>query len=127
MAYNAQSFYLHNPSSQRLNPAPIRFEALDAEGAPLPYTMSGTAWSQFYPFIEGNSCVRVEPWGGSNDFLRPAFCTNYNASHRPQSGTDELFWIPQRGVTHFRVLWDEQEVARCSLADGACTIFVPAW
>lgn len=125
LTYNAHSFYLHNPSSRRLSLAPIRFEALDESGTPRPYALSGSVWTRFYPFIEADSCVRVEPWGGADDFLYPAFCTNYNASHRPQPAANDLFWIQRPDAHLFRVLWEEEEVARCPLADNTCTIFVP--
>jgi hypothetical protein len=35
------------------------------------------------------------------------------------------FWSPQAGSTQFRVFWNDQEVARCTIAAAECEVFIP--
>ena len=124
MTYDANSFYLYNPSAERIRVRDISFEALDGAGRPLRYGMAGNRWTQFYAFLGEFACYRIEPFGMPG-YLRPAHCRNYSASVTPaQSGT-EVFWIERPEAVVFRVLWAGQEVARCGLGTGSCVVFVP--
>lgn len=126
LAYDANSFYLYNPSTTRIRVTPLTFEALDAAGRPLIFGLAGDRWTQFYSFIDGSACNGIEPFGVEGPYLRPQYCRSYNATITPTKNGDELFWIEREGVVEFRVLWNGEEVARCPLGTNTCELFVPA-
>ena len=73
-------------------------------------------------------------WGWRDDSLeiiggpaasRPAECLGYNASRTPMASSPWLFWLQRDGISRFRVLWDNQEVARCEIAAGQCEAYIP--
>jgi hypothetical protein len=126
LVYDFNSFYLYNPSSQRVRVSELNFEALDGAGRPLIYGMAGDRWTQFYSFVDGFACDGIEPFGVGGAFMRPQFCRSYNASVTPAQNGDEIFWIERPGSVEFRVLWDGEEIARCPLGTNTCQVFVPA-
>ncbi len=125
LAYDTHSFYLYNPSSERIRVKNISFEALDNAGRPLRYGMAGNRWTQFHSFIEGYACYSIEPFGVGGVYMRPPHCRDYNASVTPAKDGDEIFWTERGGAIEFRVLWADQEIARCPLGTNTCTVFVP--
>jgi hypothetical protein len=36
-----------------------------------------------------------------------------------------FFWIQKEGSTQFRVLWLDEEVARCEISAGTCEMYIP--
>ena len=125
LVYDANSFYVYNTLSERVRISDIVFRAYDDGGRPLQYFIPGNRWTQFYPFVEGNSCYSIEPFGTEGDFMRPGFCIDYNASVTPSQNGDELFWIERDGAVEFRVLWGDVEIGRCPLGEGSCLVLVP--
>ncbi|MCB0033643.1 MAG: serine/threonine protein kinase [Anaerolineales bacterium] len=125
LVYNDSSFYLNNQSGQRLRTSSFSFEALDADGRALRWFLLGNRWSQFYSFVDSNNCVGIEPFGPPGSYLRPAQCRDYNSTITPEYDSEETFWLARSGVTEFRVLWDDQEVARCPLGENSCRFNVP--
>ena len=124
LTYDANSFYLYNPSAGRIRVKDITFEALDGAGRPLRYGMAGNRWTQFYAFLGEFACYRIEPFGMPG-YLRPAHCRSYSATVTPAQSGDEVFWVARPEAVEFRVLWAGQEVARCGLGAGSCVAFVP--
>ena len=122
--YDDNSFYLLNTTGSAGAVSSIAFERLDALGVPL-NRFDGWRWSQYYPRIESASCARVEI-RGSPSYLRPAQCNNrYNSTVTASRGGDFVFWTAQESSSQFRVLWNNQEVARCEIAAGVCEVFLP--
>lgn len=126
LTYDPTSFYLYNPSSERVPVRNLSFEALDDAGRPLIYGMAGDRWTQFYNFVDGLACDSIEPFGVGGVYLQPQFCRSYNSKVTPEKNGDELFWIERPGSVEFRVLWDGEEIARCPLGTNTCPVFVPA-
>lgn len=123
--YDAYSFYVFNPGSERIGIKPIAFEALLGAGdQPAGYRFDGSLWSQFYFFLEGGKCDRIETTRAPS-YLRPAQCRRYNATVTPQIGNSMVFWIPRPGVSRFGVFWSGQEIARCPIEAGFCEVFLP--
>ncbi len=120
--YDENSLYLHNLSGERVTLYPFAFERLDASGTPS-NRFDGWRWAEFYPYVHDQSCVRVLL--GDTPSLDPAQCEQYNAEVWAERGMSLDFWSPQEGSTHFRVLWDDQEVARCEIAAGECEVVIP--
>lgn len=124
LIYNPSSFYIFNASPDRVRVSSLKFEALNDAGQPVGYNFDGYRWSQFYSFVDSNSCVRLEILKRSN-YLRPGKCRNYNSTITPPEGDPEVFWLNEAGATQFRILWEDQEVARCSITADLCEVFVP--
>jgi serine/threonine protein kinase len=124
LLYDAYSFYLWNPNSERIAIRSIAFEALDGNGNSAGYYFDGTLWTQFYSFVEERSCNRIEMTGVPGH-LRPPQCQGYNATVTPTIDDDLVFWTQRPGVSRFRVLWGGQEIARCELTGGRCEVFLP--
>ncbi len=120
--YDENSLYLHNLSGERIELYPFAFERLDASGTPS-NRFEGNRWAEFYPYVRDQACVRVLL---NTPYLNPAQCEQYNAEVWAERGMSLDFWSPQEGSTHFRVLWNDQEVARCEIAAGECTVFTPS-
>ncbi len=120
--YDENSLYLHNLSGERVELYPFAFERLDASGTPS-NRFDGWRWAQFYPYVHDQSCMSVLL---ETPYLDPAQCEQYNAEVWAERGLSLDFWSPQDGSTHFRVLWNDQEVARCELAIGECEVFTPS-
>jgi hypothetical protein len=119
--YDENSLYLHNLSGERVELYPFAFERLDASGTPS-NRFDGGRWAEFYPYVYNQSCVRVLL---ETPYLNPAQCEQYNAEVWAERGMSLDFWSPQAGSTQFRVLWNDQEVARCAIAAGECEVFIP--
>lgn len=124
--YTSDGFYLYNPGSKPIETGLFSFDALDsANGLPIGYRFEGKIWAQFYPYIEGGKCANIEIFTPGASASRPAICWNFNAMRTPEETSPEIFWLPREGVTHFRVLWDGQEIARCEVSGGICEIYLP--
>ncbi len=122
--YDNNSLYVYNASGSRSAISPFEFERLDTVGTSL-NRFDGWRWSRYYPRIEEESCARVEI-RGSPSYLRPAQCRNrYNSTVTAERDDDFVFWTAREGSNQFRVLWNDQEVARCEIAAGACEVFLP--
>lgn len=122
--YDEHSLYLHNASGSAGAISPIAFERLDTSGAPLD-RFDGWRWWQYYPRIESGSCTRLEI-RSSPSYLRPPQCNNrYNSTVTASRDGEFVFWTAQEGSSQFRVLWNEEEVARCETGAGVCEVFLP--
>ena len=121
--YNDSSFYIWNPTSDRIRSGDFKFEAIDSNGNPLSSAFDGTRWTQFYSFLDGGNCVAIEMTAG--DYLKPSECGNYNSIVNDTSDSDLIFWTGQPQIRGFRVLWQDEEVARCESSLGECRFNIP--
>jgi hypothetical protein len=121
--YDENSFYVNNQSSSLSHVSPFVFERVDSSGNAL-NKFEGVRWAQFYPSIYPQSCVRLLI-PGSTAFLNPPQCQAYNSEVWPERGRSLDFWTTQAGSSQFRVLWNEEEVARCPTGSGVCEVYVP--
>lgn len=124
LLYDANSFYLWNSTAERIAIRSIDFENIDANGNFAGYFFDGSLWTQFYSYVEDQSCVRIELLRAPA-YLRPPLCRAYNATVTPDPDDAAVFWLPRSGITQFRVLWDNQEIARCEVNAGQCELFLP--
>lgn len=122
--WNTTSFYIHNPNDQSVMVRPLVFEALVGD-LPSAFTLSGERWMTRFPVIEAGNCVGIELIDRTN-YLSPERCEDYNALLTFLPDGDENIWVRREGINTFRVLWEGQEIARCRIADRACTVFVPS-
>lgn len=122
--YDSASFYLWNPTRNRITLENLAFEAIDSTGLSAGYRFDGSRWAEFYAYAEPNNCTSIEITTGPT-WLRPRQCVVYNAEVTPQSSASFIFWVSRSGITQFRVLWNEQEIGRCTIGAGQCDVFLP--
>lgn len=124
--YDENSLYLWNPMGPEWPVSPLTFEPLDASGFPTDRHMTGAAWTQFYGFVEPNACMAIEITQETT-WLRPRECQYHNARLNPPRDYEIVFWVQHGNAVEFRVLWQEQEIARCPIATEAhtCDIYAP--
>lgn len=124
MFYNGTSFYLHNPNRADIRVSPLVFESLDENGNLSGYWFEGRSWAQFYSLVEEFGCMRLEITKVTG-YLRPSQCREYNSSVTPEQNADNVFWTQRPGVAAFRVVWQGQEVGRCSVTANQCEVYLP--
>ena len=125
LIYDDYSFYLHNlAGNPRIAFENLAFEALNRDGMPAGYLLQGRRWGNIYPWLEPDKCARVEPVFVPS-LLRPAECTDYNASLEPPRDMDIIFWTPRDDVQSFRVYWQGTIIGYCSIVAGLCDVQLP--
>ncbi len=122
--YDDYSFYMWNPGQEQIAVSPLAFEALDSYGISAGPRFSGGTWAQFYFAIEGRNCMAIETTQAPG-WLRPDQCIFYNAVVTPQRTSRQVFWVQREGITEFRILWNEEEIARCPVGTGECVVYLP--
>lgn len=121
--YNDNSFYVWNTSSRRIRSGNFKFEALNENGNIVSTSFDGFRWTQFYSFIDSGGCASIEMTVGR--LLQPDECGVYNAVVNTTPSGDINFWIADETITGFRVLWQDEEIARCNSSDGECRLNIP--
>ena len=125
--YNDNSLYLHNLSRVSRSISGFTFERLDAQGEVL-NLFGGWDWDVFYPKhpnLTPDNCMAIQLYE-SPPYLKPAECKEpYLSLLNPPRDDDRIFWTEQENSSEFRVLWRNEEVARCKIGGGDCDIFVP--
>lgn len=124
LLWNDVSFYAANQSGASFRVSQIRFEALRADGSALPYSFDASEWTRFFSSIENNKCDTIEITNSSS-WLRPGQCRDYNAFTTLTDGDNRIFWLPRDGMTQFRVLYNNQEIARCDITAQECPVLLP--
>jgi serine/threonine protein kinase len=128
--YNETSFYMLNRSYETRTISAFFFERLDEEGFPVKDRFDGYRWeTSSFDYLPRNFCVNITIYGDQDPpYLNPIECwagiisTVQARFDRP---FDVLFWTPKENSTQFRVLWLEEEVARCEIAAGVCEVYIP--
>jgi serine/threonine protein kinase len=121
--YNDNAFYLFSLVDNRFAIEPIAFERLEASGVPS-NRFDGFEWAKLYPYIWPDNCMKAEI-RGSQPYTPPSGCQGYNATRTFKRDEAVVFWTMREGSSQFRVLWDEEEIARCEIAAGVCNVFLP--
>lgn len=121
--YGESGFYAWNPGPNQIEAGALAFEALDASGQPTGHRFDGQSWGRFYPLIEAGNCNRIEIVNATPQ--QPDQCRDYNAYVTPQATDEMVFWLSREGISHFRVLWENQEVGRCDATAGRCEVPLP--
>jgi len=122
--YDDTGFYFHNLSGQDRHIWPIAFERLDKSGNSL-NRLEGWYWMEKYNKFRAGYCMVVEILE-LTVHLGPPECDGKHLVIRTPTRDQELiFWTTQKGSKQFRVLWDDEEIARCEIAAGFCEIYLP--
>ncbi len=122
--YDDTGFYFHNLSGEDRYIGPIAFERLDKDGN-WTNRLEGWYWMQKYNNFRADYCM-VAKLIELTVHLDPPECAGKHLVIRTPTRTNErIFWTTQEGSTQFRVLWDDEEIARCEIADGFCEVYLP--
>jgi serine/threonine protein kinase len=118
-------FYLANKGNQRFPMGNIAFERVLKSGG-FANVYSGSRWARYspaYPYVEPRKCVILEAPGKGARYLRDDCPLGQNAEIYATRG--ELFWTTDAASDEFRVLWNNQEIGRCAIAQRRCELRIP--
>ena len=121
--YNENGFYVYSLAEMQIAIEPIAFERQEASGA-FSNRFEGFEWAKIYAYIWPKNCLKAEI-RDSGQYMPPSVCLGYNAMRTFKRDESVVFWTSRQGAVQFRVLWDEEEIARCEIADGVCEVFLP--
>lgn len=76
--------------------------------------------------IQPNRCMSLEIFKSEEPYLRPAECENRTLSNlEPTIDSGKIFWTPNDTSRQFRILWQNEEIARCEIEAGVCDFYIP--
>ena len=128
--YNETSFFMLNRSYGYRSISGFTFQRLDQDGLPAEDIFQGYQWqTQDFDYLPRNFCVNITIYGDQEPpYLNPSDCriglltTVQPRFDRPG---EILFWTPKADSFQFRVIWLEEEIARCDIAAGVCEVYIP--
>ncbi|MCQ3936736.1 MAG: hypothetical protein DPW18_06775 [Chloroflexi bacterium] len=128
--YNETSFFMLNRAYARRSISGFVFQRLDNEGIPMDDIFQGYLWATpTLDYLPRNFCVNITIYGDQDPpYLNPSGCFGGIVSTiqpRFDRPGELLFWTPKEGSSQFRVLWLDEEVARCDIASLQCEVFIP--
>ena len=124
MYYDETGFYIKNLSGKDRSVYPLAFERLDKGGKPVT-RVEGWYWGNIYPTFRANYCLVLEILN-LTDHLSPAECKNrYLVIRTPTLDSGMIFWTKEKDYKEFRVLWNDEEVGRCKIAEHTCEVYLP--
>jgi hypothetical protein len=122
--YDDTALYVKNDSENDRPVNPVAFERLDGAGNPL-NRFDGSRWGQIYSNFRAGYCVvaQIIDYRSHKD---PPECKKHQLVVRTPSLSDpSIFWTVQKGSEQFRVLWNNVEVGRCTIAAQVCDVYMP--
>lgn len=128
--YNETSFFMLNRAYARRSISGFVFQRLDDDGIPMDDIFQGYRWeTPNLDYLPRNFCVNITIYGDQDPpYLNPSGCFGGIISTiqpRFDRPGEILFWTPKEGSSQFRVLWLDEEVARCDIAGVQCEVFIP--
>ncbi|HSG44928.1 MAG TPA: hypothetical protein VLA72_17410, partial [Anaerolineales bacterium] len=125
--YNENSFYLLNQGQASRSASGFVFERINKDGV-VQQRFEGWLWENYVKniSISPNRCLSLEIYLSPDPYLSPPACDNrtLSALSLPMN-SGNLFWTPDDSSDLFRVLWLNQEIARCEIEAGVCNFYVP--
>ncbi|MBL8102337.1 MAG: serine/threonine protein kinase [Anaerolineales bacterium] len=132
LLWNETSFYMINRSKAKRSLSAFSFERIDAETLSQEKRdhFDGYRWeTQKFKHLPENFCTSITIYGDQTPpYMNPTDCFfGIISVVQPRFDDDGglVFWRPEAGATHFRVLWLGEEAARCEIAAGFCNFNVP--
>ncbi len=128
--WNETSFFMFNRSREPRSFAGFAFERLDENGNPLG-RFSGALWNNNrFNYIPSKYCVGIKIFKDEDPpYLNPPDCRGgFVGVVQPRLDPEDkhlIFWNPREGSTQFRVLWLDEEVARCEITAETCEFYIP--
>ncbi len=100
------------------------FERLGSNDVPT-NRFDGWILGNIYPKFRSGFCMAVEIINYTNH-MDPPDCNNrVLVLHRPTADQSYIFWTSNSNSTVFRVLWKNQEIGRCFIANHKCDVYLP--
>jgi serine/threonine protein kinase len=122
--YDDTALYFKNASGNDRSINPVAFERLGSAGNPL-NRFEGSRWGEKYSIFRAGYCMVVQIIDYKSH-LDPPECNNHHLVVRTPSLSDpSIFWTTQKGSEQFRVLWNNVEVGRCTIAAKLCDVYMP--
>ena len=123
--FNESSFYILDSGKGSRSVSGFTFERVDSNGS-FSNRFDGWEWQKHFDVIQPRHCLSLVIEGTQTPALDPANCQKRILSNLGLASTSEkLFWTPNNNSHEFRVLWLEEEIARCEITAGTCNIYVP--
>jgi len=123
--YNQNSFYLHDKGEASRSLSGFVFERINIDGS-YQNRFEGWEWQKNFDVIQPNRCVSIEIFAAPNPYLNPVECDKKTLSTLELvEDSDQIFWTLDDSSDEFRVLWLDEEIARCSIEAGTCDFHVP--
>jgi hypothetical protein len=127
--WNDTSFHMLNRSRAARSLSGFTFQRLDENDLPTD-TFPGYRWeNRKFKYIPSKNCVSIKIYKDEDPpYLDPADCNlSYSSIIQPEREKEPglFFWVTQEGSAQFRVLWLNEEVARCEISAGTCEIYIP--
>ena len=123
--YNESSFYILNKGKGSRSVSGFVFERVNNDGAFQDH-FGGWEWEKNFRVIQPRRCVILEIDHSPIPYLNPIECEKKTLSNLGLAlDSDKLFWTPSDNSLEFRVLWLNEEIARCEIKAGTCDFYVP--
>lgn len=128
--WNETSIHLLNRSREPRSFAGFAFERLDKNGNPLGH-FSGSLWNNVnFNYIPSKYCASVKIFEDEDPpYIDPFDCRGgYVSIVQPRRDSEDrhlIFWDAREDSAQFRVLWVDEEVARCEISAEICEVYVP--
>jgi hypothetical protein len=123
--YDQNSFYLYDRGEASRSLSGFVFERVNDDGT-FTNHFEGWVWQKHINVIQPNRCLRIEIFGVKVPYLNPLECDKKILSSLSLVEDDgQIFWTPNDSSREFRMLWLDEEIARCQIEDGICDIYVP--
>jgi len=123
--YNESSFYILDRAKASRSLSGFAFERYDKDNV-VNARFEGWEWEKFFSTIQPNRCVNILVNKPPTPYLSPIECENRLLSTLAfEKDSENLFWLANEESSEFRILWLEQEIARCNIEAGTCDFHVP--
>jgi serine/threonine protein kinase len=125
--YNESSLHLLNRSRTIRGVTGFHFERINLQGG-IEEKFDGYLWEKMAANILPKYCVSIKIFDSLIPYIDPPDCKGSFLSFvQPKQDEDRamIFWSPKPNSTQFRVLWKDEEIARCEISAGVCELYVP--
>ncbi len=128
--YNETSFFILNRSYDIRSISGFFFQRLNEDSSIARDYFEGYRWeTASLDYLPRNYCANITIYGDQDPpYLDPDECSPgvvNTVQARWDRPFEVLFWTPKEGSRQFRVVWVDEEVARCDIAAGVCEVFIP--
>ncbi len=123
--WSENSFYILDQGKAARSAAGFSFERINADGS-FQNHFGGWEWEKWFAAIQPKHCFSLELYPTNTSYLNPPNCDKRVLSNLrlpPQSA--KIFWIATETSHQFRILWLDEEIARCEISAGTCDFYVP--
>lgn len=124
--YDENSFYMINLGKATRSSSGFRFERINDDGT-FSNRYDGWRWDKKnLKVLRPKYCLSLEQYPVPSRSATPMDCIDRVLSNIQLSpASDMFFWRATESAQQFRVLWLNDEIARCDIAAGVCEIYVP--